>query len=495
MAQAKTTTKKGAAANTQVREAGMPESQAPAVQNPQSARPQRPLTVAERRKHTMGLMLSDIMSSREDLERFLNAQGISFDFFYASLQQALMTTTKNDPEFFDRVTKDSFITAVFKAANDGLMCDGREAAIARFGTEATYMPMVGGYLKKAHQSGLIADINHNVVTEAEDEAGRFEYEEGTQGFIRHRPMLTRKDTDKIVAAYCVVKTVNGGEYREVVPEADLVKIRSVSRATKGPRKDWPLEMDRKSALRRVFKRIPHDKGLAQLLKHDDEAYAKAPRIGAGEETDAPRVDNAALFAPTAQHKVVEPQPNAEVEDVEFEPEDPVVEEVKTVEEEPKKKPRPKPADKAPNQGPIVDQMMKLIRGTTSLGELAEVIHDLPSHKHAKDLTKASQAIINQACIDQKEKLGGAAPMAQDDDEAPAERRPLEAVMRTGGVARVFDDEKTWRDDVLTKMDSLSGADLKAFWTRNVQFFERAREDGYEGAERIFEVAKAKGVLR
>jgi recombination protein RecT len=487
-----------------MREEGMPTGQAPAAQ-----RPAKPLTIAQQRQAIMEDMLAGVMERRVDLERFLGSQGISFDYFYGSLQVALMFTLKNDAEFFGSVTPTSFFAAVYKAASDGLVCDGREAAIARFKTEATYMPMVDGFRKKAHQSGLIADINSGVVTEDEDKAGRFEYEEGSNGFIRHRMLMTRKDTDTIVAAYCVVRTVNGGEYREVVPQHDLVKIRNVSKALKGPRKDWPLEMDRKAPFRRIFKRLPHDKGLAQLLKHDDEAYKALPSVSAAAEAERPQVPTEALFAPKATHKA-ETKPETTAES----PPKPA-ETKKPAGGRRKKKDDPIPSDDAVNQGPIIDEMLKMVRAAKNLGELAEAFDDLKNHKRKGELTEASRKIVNDAYVAKKEELTAAFQQAggsvdvppgepETDDQIPSflkrlaadkeEKSPLEAIMRTGAVARVFDTEEQWRDDILNKMASLNGADLKTFWSRNEQFVRRAQRDGYAAAERVLAVAEHRGLI-
>ena len=361
--------------------------------------PRKPLTVQEQRKAIQADMLTGVMERREDLERFLKPQGIAFDFFYAGLQVALMNTSKQDAEFFGSVTPESFFTAVYKGARDGLICDGREAAIARFGSEATYMPMVAGFVKKAHQTGMIASITTGVVTEEEWNKGDFEYEEGDDGFIRHRPSLLRKDTDTIVAAYAIVKTTNGGVYREVVPKADLEKMAAMSKATKGPRKDWKLEMHRKGALRRVFKLIPHNKELAQLLQHDEETYLPAPRHET--QQDRPQVSTAALFAREPEHVAPDEGETGDLPP----PEEPVVEEVKIV--EPEKVKRPPPADPvtAPNQGVLIDQMMKLVKDTTTPGELAAAIDDLRKHPHRGDLTANSERIVAQAINDQQEKLG------------------------------------------------------------------------------------------
>ena len=47
----------------------------------------------------------------------------------------------------------SLLGACMKAAQDGLMLDGREAALVVFGQKVQYMPMIGGILKKLRNSG------------------------------------------------------------------------------------------------------------------------------------------------------------------------------------------------------------------------------------------------------------------------------------------------------------------------------------------------------
>lgn len=475
-------------------------AKAPAKTEPQTegpgtavveSKPNRPLTRSEQNKVKMGQMLEGVANSRGDLERFLKPQGIDFDFFHAGLQVALMNALKNDEEFFS-VTADSFFTAVYKAARDGLICDGREAAIARFGTEATYMPMVAGFVKKAHETGMIESIITGAVTEDEEKAGRFEYVEGDGGYIKHMPLMSRKAGDRIVAAYAIVRTTNGGVYREVVPEDDLKKMRALSKAKKGPRVDWAIEMDRKGALRRVFKLIPHHKALKQLLEHDEQTYLPTPRADGGEETKP--IPTQKLFAAKAEHTAEEPKTDS----------------VKTVKTKPAKKQKPKAADpdEAPNQGPLIDEMLKSVKAAANLGELAEAIHDLKNHKRKGDLTEASQKIINDACLAKRAELTPQDEPEGDpreSDDAPAElpglipaeetkRPPLEVILRTGGSPKVYEHEIPWRDAILAKMDTLTGGDLKAFWTRNAGFIQQAKDNGYAEADRVFAFADRKGLI-
>jgi recombination protein RecT len=85
----------------------------------------------------------------------------------------------------------------------------------------------------------------------------------------------------------MAKTTDGELYVEPLTADDIEKIRSVSRSRdKGPWVDWWEEMAKKSALRRLAKRLPNSSDLDDLLRRDDELYdlhgasdriAKGPR--------------------------------------------------------------------------------------------------------------------------------------------------------------------------------------------------------------------------
>lgn len=248
-----------------------------------------------------------------------------------------------------------------------------------------------------------------------------------------------------------------------------------------------MEMDRKAPLRRVFKRIPHDKALAQLMKHDDEAYLKAPKLGAPEDDDK-KVDNKALFAPKAVHKAETAETPVQNED-QAGGDEPIVEPVKTVTEPRRAKSKPADPKKAPNQGPLLDEMLKMVKDARNLGELAEAIDIITKHPRVGELTEASQNTLNAAYKSRKAELVG----ENDGSKPVAERRPLEAIMRTGGSPKRFESEEVWRDDILQKMGAEKGEALKQFWERNVPFITAAREDGYAAAARLFEVAHKKGL--
>lgn len=165
----------------------------------------------------------------------------------------------------------SLLGSTMKAAQDGLLCDGREAALVVFKTKngpmVQYMPMVGGLLKKIRNSGELASISANVVYERD----QFEYELGDYETIKHKPFLGA-ERGNAIAVYAIAKTKDGAIYREVMSVAEVEKVRASSRAANaGPWVDWWDEMARKTVIRRIAKRLPSSADLEQTLEHDNEA--------------------------------------------------------------------------------------------------------------------------------------------------------------------------------------------------------------------------------
>lgn len=169
--------------------------------------------------------------------------------------------------------KRTLFAACMKAAQDGLLPDGREAALTTFGSTVTYMPMVAGILKKVRNSGAVSTIHSAVVYERD----RFRYWVDSEGqHLEHEPVLFG-ERGKALGAYAMAMTKDGDLYIEPLSMADIEKIRSVSRAKdNGPWKTWWEEMAKKSAIRRLSKKLPmstdRDDELRRVIERDDELY-------------------------------------------------------------------------------------------------------------------------------------------------------------------------------------------------------------------------------
>jgi recombination protein RecT len=168
--------------------------------------------------------------------------------------------------------------ALTRCARDGLMPDGREAAMVVYSTKnsrtgqyekkAQYLPMVDGVLKRARQSGQVVNITGKVVHMAD----KFDYWVDEHGeHIEHRPAF--ENTGEIRLVYAFAKLTSGEIVVEVMSKADVEKVRdgTAKRDRDGKLKipsAWQKWFDRmalKTVLHRLARRLPCASEMYSLL--------------------------------------------------------------------------------------------------------------------------------------------------------------------------------------------------------------------------------------
>lgn len=179
----------------------------------------------------------------------------------------VLTAVQRNPDLLN-AGRDSVYAACMLAAQDGLLPDGREAAMVMFGRTCTYMPMVSGILKKIWNSGTVKSISPHCVYENE-EFDRWVDEKGEH--MIHKPKLSDRGNFKCV--YAIAETKEGGILIEVMSIDDIEQVRNVSKNKNGgPWKDWFQEMAKKTVIRRLAKRLPISADVVELFHRDDELY-------------------------------------------------------------------------------------------------------------------------------------------------------------------------------------------------------------------------------
>lgn len=231
-------------------------------------------------KNPVALFQSQLESRAREIQMALPAH-IKPDKF----QRTILTAVAQNPDLL-KADRQSLILACYKAAQDALLPDGREAAFVTFNTRqkvdgewrsvklVQYMPMVYGLRKKVLQSSEVVSLEVNVVYRAELEKNTFLYEVGIEPPLRHRPSLdlSAEETtdDQIVAAYSIATMKDGTKSYEVMRRFEIDKVRQVSQtgavgkttrqddpiAPKGPWVDWFAEMAKKTVMRRHAKTLP-----------------------------------------------------------------------------------------------------------------------------------------------------------------------------------------------------------------------------------------------
>ena len=197
----------------------------------------------------------------------------------ARFERVVMTAIQNNLQLLEAPRRELF-NACVKAAQDGLLPDGREGALVcrpskGGGVTVTWQPMIAGIRKKVRNSGEIATWEVHAVYENDE----FEYELGDNPFIRHKPALHNRG--KLVAVYSVATLKSGEKSRDVMTVDEINAIRDRSDAWKaykaGKIKSTPwatdyAEMAKKTVARRHSKVLPMSTDLDDLLRRDDELY-------------------------------------------------------------------------------------------------------------------------------------------------------------------------------------------------------------------------------
>lgn len=204
------------------------------------------------------------------------------DKFVAVAQIAIM----NNPDLVNKCDRQSLYVAFTKCAQDGLIPDGREAALIPFAGKAKYIPMVAGICKKARNSGEVSVIDSKVVYE-NDTYDAWTDEKGAH--FNHRRVLKNRGLPVLTYAYAIMK--DGGVAFEEIDEDQMNEIKKKSSANDSPWKGPFIdEMRRKSALKRLAKyRLPNSSDLDPLLKHDDDFYEQQAEEAKPEKTEPSRL--------------------------------------------------------------------------------------------------------------------------------------------------------------------------------------------------------------
>lgn len=214
--------------------------------------------------------------------------------------------------------------ACMKAAQDGLLPDGREGAVIKYGDKAQWVPMVAGIRKKARNSGEISTWDVHCVYQND----QFLLKLGDSPSIDHTYDLA-KDRGNLIGAYSVALLKDGSKSYEVMSIGEIHKIRDRSIAWQAyvakkikstPWQTDEAEMARKTVAKRHAKQLPSSADLDDLIRRDDDLYeAKAEDVDAGNVTALPRKPKGknALdqFAAQLEHK-----PEVEMEQVQDAPE-------------------------------------------------------------------------------------------------------------------------------------------------------------------------------
>lgn len=332
------------------------------------------LTRTSPRKEIQG----ELYSISDKIQKQLPAH-ISVDRFNG----VVLTALGQNPELL-MADRRSFFNAVMRAANDGLIPDGREGALVIFNAKdkrtnkwekhVQWMPMVAGILKKAMQAGEVLSITSHTVYQED----HFIWRQGDDESIEHsRAPLGQKRGD-LIGVYAIAKLKNGTILREVLDLDEIEKIKGASKTgSYGPWKDWFEEMCKKSAIRRLAKRLPMSPGLESVIL--DQSTEADFSKGTDRITSQPLTRQALINGSNAP----EHHDNGEIED------NATKQGHSGDDEQPEQEPEPEQTstqeqDDAgpPSYQPLIDKITSDIQRAENVGAILNIEREFAKHREA-----------------------------------------------------------------------------------------------------------------
>ena len=199
--------------------------------------------------------------------------------------QVLMVAVQNNPDLL-AANRPSLYNAGIKCAQDGLIPDGQEAVLTVFKNMVVYMPMIRGILKKVRNSGELGTADAQVVYE-NDEYESWIDEKGQH--FKHKKCLGERGKPILTYAYALTK--DDSIYFEEISEEDMEKIEKIAKTGMIWNGSFRVEMKRKSALRRLSKRLPMSTDLQNVIERDDDLYELPTDSDTPAKPTSSRLDN------------------------------------------------------------------------------------------------------------------------------------------------------------------------------------------------------------
>jgi recombination protein RecT len=208
-------------------------------------------------------------------------EGVTLDRF-----KRVTITAVRQNEALVTADQTTLFGAIVRCAQDGLLPDGREAALVTYKGKVAYLPMIGGIRRIAAVYGW--QIRTSVVY-ANDE---FDYTEEPP-VITHRPVRPGVDRGDLIAAYAVATHRDGRRVQTVLHPADIAK-RKAKAQTQAVWNEWTAAMWEKSAGHDIFGQLsldPADARVDRILREGILADPIAALYGgAALRTDVPTTD-------------------------------------------------------------------------------------------------------------------------------------------------------------------------------------------------------------
>jgi len=218
------------------------------------------------------------------------------------LAQLFTITIRKTPALL-KCTPESLVGALFQCAVNGLEPNGFHAAIIPFSNnrkmgsswvkvnEAQFQIMYQGLIDLFYRHPLAQHLHFDTVCENDE----FDYEYGSNAFLRHKPALM--DRGEVKAFYAEATLKNGGYIFAVEAKQSLMDHgQKFSKNFENKNSTWKTNADAmclKTIVKMLMKQLPKSAELSQALIMDETIKTRVDRdmLAVPDETDWEKADD------------------------------------------------------------------------------------------------------------------------------------------------------------------------------------------------------------
>lgn len=201
------------------------------------------------------------------------------NYYRGNEQEALMFKTaavdyvRKVPKLLE-CARISLLSAFVQAAQFRFMPSGvaGECYIIPYGNEAKFQIGYQGIATLLYRTEKIVTITSNIIYKNDD----FDYQEGLNPVLLHKPALFGEDRGEPIGAYTVAQMKGGAKTFKVMDKNSILKIKELSKAKNSKESPWNSDKDpelwmwKKTCLIQHAKLLPKTKELQQAIEKDYE---------------------------------------------------------------------------------------------------------------------------------------------------------------------------------------------------------------------------------
>ena len=170
--------------------------------------------------------------------------------------------------------RQSLLTALVTSAQFKFMPSGAsgEAYIIPYKYEAKFQLGYQGIVTLLYRSGKVSGITSNIIYKND----KFEYEEGLQPILVHKPAMFGLERGEVIGVYTVALMKDGSRTFKVMDSSGIMAIKNLSKAKDSKESPWNSTLDpemwmwKKTCLIQHAKLLPKTAELQQAIEKDYE---------------------------------------------------------------------------------------------------------------------------------------------------------------------------------------------------------------------------------